>query len=222
MQLIAISRKPFSVLWGMSDVSPGRICKFNSAAEPAMSNPVGDYFAPSSLPPRFGQICQFNPVILDSKLHYEIRDDSIVSWTPLYSDVSVASQKSYEENFQYIEWNSNPGYFKSVNLLLNKHKDILPSRSATPVCHHSIRAGPPSWVASANHQFPNLAGTSEKGNLPIWKIYRFLIDSDSRFLLLVTSAPLVTFFNPCCQLFPIVCNQKDNDIIPFLISSKHL
>ena len=123
---------------------------------------------------------------------------------------------------QHIEWINNPGYFKSVNPLLKKHKNILPSRSATPVCHHSIRAGPPSWVASANHQFPNLAGTGEKGNLPIWKIYRFLIDSDSRFLLLVTSAPLVTFFNPCCQLFPIVCNQKDNDIIPFLISSRHL
>ena len=54
----------------------------------------------------------------------------------------------------------------------------------------------PSWVAPANHQFPNLAGIGEKGNLPIWKIYRFLIDSDSCLLLLVTSAPLVTFFQP--------------------------
>ena len=40
----------FAVLWGMSDVSPGRICKFNSAAEPAMSNPVGDYLAPLITP----------------------------------------------------------------------------------------------------------------------------------------------------------------------------
>ena len=128
------------------------------------------------------------------------------------------TKKAMKRACQHIEWINNLGYFKSVSPLLNKHKNILPSRSATPVCHHSIRAGPPSWVASANHQFPNLAGTGEKGNLPIWKIYRFLIDSDSRFLLLVTSAPLVTFFDPCCQLFPIVCNQKDNDIIPFLIS----
>ena len=60
----------------MSDVSPGRICKFNSAAEPAMSNPVGDYLAPSSLPPRFGQICQFNPAILNLKLYDEFKDDS--------------------------------------------------------------------------------------------------------------------------------------------------
>ena len=142
----------------------------------------------------------------------------LYSWTPQYS-VSLAWQKkAMKRACQHIEWINNLGHFKSVNLLLNKHKNILPSRSGTPVCHHSIRAGPPSWVASANHQFPNLAGTGEKGNLPIWKIYRFLIDSDSRFLLLVTSAPLVTFFNPCCQLFPIVCNQKDNDIIPFLIS----
>ena len=61
----------------MSDVSPGRICKFNSAPGANVQS-CGDYLAPLPTSPslRFGQICQFNPAILNLKLYDEFKDDS--------------------------------------------------------------------------------------------------------------------------------------------------
>ena len=44
----------FAVLWGMSDVSPGRICKFNSAAGANVQS-CGDYLAPHPPLPALGK-----------------------------------------------------------------------------------------------------------------------------------------------------------------------
>ena len=49
----------FAVLWGMSDVSPGRICKFNSAAGANVQS-CGDYFPPSP-PPALGKFANLIP-----------------------------------------------------------------------------------------------------------------------------------------------------------------
>ena len=53
----AIENAP--VLWGMSDVSPGRICKFNSAAGANVQS-CGDYFPPSP-PPALGKFANLIP-----------------------------------------------------------------------------------------------------------------------------------------------------------------
>ena len=55
----------FAVLWGMSDVSPGRICKFNSAAGANVQS-CGDYLAPppSLLPQLLAALGKFANSIL--------------------------------------------------------------------------------------------------------------------------------------------------------------
>ena len=170
----------------MSDVSPGRICKFNSAAGANVQS-CGDYFPPSP-PPALGKFANLIPPFPTSVY--------LKNLTMVFKDFHKSTLTNHiigaiGKKREVAQLNFRKNIWRCSKYFANFHRKS--SLSALD------QSGRPSWVAPANHQFPNLAGIGEKGNLPIWKIYRFLIDSDSCVLLLVTSAPLVTFFWQHCQ-----------------------
>ena len=125
--LSAIENAP--VLWGMSDVSPGRICKFNSAAGANVQS-CGDYFPPSP-PPALGKFANLIPPFPTSVY--------LKNLTMVFKDF----HKSTLTNQSVALEKKRGGPIKLQKKYLTLLKIFLLTSTKSLVCQRSIRAAVP-------------------------------------------------------------------------------